>query len=305
MERVECSAVYIRRQYCGRSGFIGSVQSSSRHILNQGTRRVLEGRSAALGSSWPRLAAVPAQRPGGMLPSSWTRPVQQGGRYHTRRATQPTRVHAAETVHVEDFEKRIDYYTSAGQEVFLMSPLKDEDGRPETAPDHEDFHGLTTVGRTQQIVPTPNLGYTCDNMTLKRTKKVYTSRTCIKKTFEAKGLEYVSQLALSNCLDLLDIITWNYQNGIYLYRMTSKLFPWCSHYELEQLPDYGLIVDALAAAGELARAAGQRITNHPSHFVKLAATREHILDASIKDVEVQSKIFDLMGYAPSHWNKVR
>lgn len=148
------------------------------------------------------------------------------------------------------------------------------------------------------------LGYTCDNLLLKRTKKIHTSRGCIKKTFQEKGLAHVSQLALANCLDLLELLAWNHAHGIHLYRMTSKLFPWTGHYELEELPEYELICAALSAAGEVARAADQRITNHPSHFIKLASSNENIIDLSIKDLEVQSRVFDLMGYAPSHWNKV-
>lgn len=148
------------------------------------------------------------------------------------------------------------------------------------------------------------LGYTCDNLLLKRTRKIHTSRGCIRKTFEEKGLAHVSQLALANCLDLLELIAWNHANGIHLYRMTSKLFPWAGHYELEELPEYELICAALSAAGDVARAADQRITNHPSHFIKLASSNESIIESSIKDLEVQSRVFDLMGYTPSHWNKV-
>jgi len=150
----------------------------------------------------------------------------------------------------------------------------------------------------------PNLGYTCDNITLKRTRKLYTSRSCIRKTFESKGIEYISKIALENCLDLLEIISWNHEHEIHLYRLTSKLFPWSSEYELEDLPDYESICSCLDAAGELARAAGQRVTNHPSHFVKLAAIKDSIRQSSIKDLELQSQIFDMMGFSPSHWNKV-
>lgn len=149
-----------------------------------------------------------------------------------------------------------------------------------------------------------NLGYTCDNLQVKRSRKVYTSRNCIRKTFEEKGLKHVSGLALANTLDLLELLTWNYHNNIHLYRMTSKLFPWAGHYAIEDLPDFGTICSALGAAGELARATGQRITNHPSCYIKLASTTESITESSIKELEIQSQIFDLMGYAPSHWNKI-
>lgn len=149
-----------------------------------------------------------------------------------------------------------------------------------------------------------NFGYTCDNIALKRDRNIYTSRSCIKKTFETKGLEHVSGLALANCLDLLELIKWNHERGIHLYRMTSKLFPWAGHYELDDLPDFPTIKDALSAAGQLARAAEQRITNHPSCYIKLAATNDELVEQSVRDLEVQSRIFDLMGYEPSHENKI-
>jgi hypothetical protein len=38
-----------------------------------------------------------------------------------------------------------------------------------------------------------NLGYACINMSMG--KKVGTNRTMVKRTFEAKGLDYVSELA--------------------------------------------------------------------------------------------------------------
>jgi len=127
----------------------------------------------------------------------------------------------------------------------------------------------------------------------------------MKKTFEEKGLGHVSKLALQNCLDLLEIIAWNHEQDIQVYRMTSKIFPWAGHYALEDLPDYSLIYEALEAAGELARAAEQRITNHPSHFVKLASNRDAIIQSSITELEIQSHVFNIMGLSASPWNKVR
>jgi UV DNA damage endonuclease len=73
---------------------------------------------------------------------------------------------------------------------------------------------------------------------------------------------------------------------------------------LEQLPDFPAIADELAFAGKLARAYDQRLTFHPSHFVKLAPEGEDLLAKSIKELEVHSRVFDLMGYPPSHENKI-
>ena len=50
-----------------------------------------------------------------------------------------------------------------------------------------------------------NLGYACINMTMG--KKVTTNRTMVKRTFQAKGLDYVSELALLNAKDIVKILS--------------------------------------------------------------------------------------------------
>lgn len=71
--------------------------------------------------------------------------------------------------------------------------------------------------------------------------------------------------------------------------MTSTLLPWSSAYEMEDLPDFPAIADELAFAGQLARACKQRLTFHPSHFVKVAAPTEKLLKKSLKELEVHSQ----------------
>ena len=58
-----------------------------------------------------------------------------------------------------------------------------------------------------------NLGYACICQTL-REKGIFTNRTMRKKTFQDKGLEYVSDLALLNVKDLKTIVEWNNAKGI-------------------------------------------------------------------------------------------
>ena len=81
--------------------------------------------------------------------------------------------------------------------------------------------------------------------------------------------------------------------------MTSTLLPWSSAYEIEDLPDFPVIADELAFAGQLARAYKQRLTFHPSHFVKVAAPTEDLLKKSLKELEVHSQ-----ASLPSHGKRV-
>ena len=74
------------------------------------------------------------------------------------------------------------------------------------------------------------------------------------------------------------------------YRLSSDIFPWCTEYQLKELKDFEAISDELAFAGKLARAYDQRLTFHPSHFVKLAAETDELLNKSIKELEVHSMV---------------
>ena len=77
---------------------------------------------------------------------------------------------------------------------------------------------------------------------------------------------------------------------MYACRLSSDIFPWCTEYKLEQLKDFEAIADELAFAGKLARAYDQRLTFHPSHYVKLAAETDELLARSIKELEVHSQV---------------
>lgn len=154
-------------------------------------------------------------------------------------------------------------------------------------------------------LPVPNLGYACINSVLRAGKpSVYTNRTCVLKTFQERGLEHVSSLALANTRDLATIVQWNHEHGIRLFRMSSDIFPWASEYRLSELPDYDAICANLARVGTLATRYGQRLTYHPSHFVCLASPRDEVVRKGVHELETHSESLDLMGFAPSHRNKI-
>lgn len=145
------------------------------------------------------------------------------------------------------------------------------------------------------------VGYCCINTELQK-RKITTNRTMIQRTFKQRGLKYASELALQNSSDLIKILQWNADNNIHVFRMSSGIFPWGSEYSLTSLPDYFAIASNLARAGQLARDTGQRITAHPDHFVKLGSNKPNVVDNSIKDLELHSEVFDLMGLDASPYN---
>ena len=66
-----------------------------------------------------------------------------------------------------------------------------------------------------------NLGYACINTALSA-NKIMTNRTMRRKTFDAKGIDYVSDLALLNVKDLKTIVQWNNEMGI---KIISSFIP--------------------------------------------------------------------------------
>ena len=139
-------------------------------------------------------------------------------------------------------------------------------------------------------------GYACLNMSLCEQKpKVFCSRSMIKRTFQEKGIDYASELALANTFDLIKYVAWNNAHGVKIFRVTSCLFPWASEYRLEDLPHFESIKSNLEVAGQMARDAGQRLSMHPGQFNVLTSEKEHVVQNCITDLRIHGEIFDIMG----------
>ena len=149
------------------------------------------------------------------------------------------------------------------------------------------------------------IGYACINMELSQQKpRIYTGRSMIKRTFQARGVEYASQLGLDNTKDLYKIIKWNNENGFKFFRITSNLFPWCSEYKLQDMPDYREIKMILREIGKYVKANDMRITSHPGPFNVLTSPREHVVQNCIKDLSIHGEVFDMMGLSRTPYNKI-
>lgn len=147
-----------------------------------------------------------------------------------------------------------------------------------------------------------NLGYACINMSMG--KKVTTNRSMVKRTFEAKGVDYVSELTLLNSRDIIKILEWNRLNGIKLFRLSSELIPWGDGLDLTQLKDYKEIKFELKRAGDFAKFWGMRINSHPGPFNVLPSPNESVIQKTVADLELHGKIFDMMGLSKTPYNNI-
>jgi UV DNA damage endonuclease len=143
------------------------------------------------------------------------------------------------------------------------------------------------------------LGYCCINLSL-ADQKITANRGMIKKTFQEKGPAYCGELAHKNVQDILKILQWNLANDIYVYRMSSDIFPWMSEYEITQLPNFMEILPDMQAIGKFVIANGMRISMHPGQFDVLPSPNPAVVTKTVKDLDQHAQIMTLMGLPIDH-----
>ena len=143
------------------------------------------------------------------------------------------------------------------------------------------------------------IGYCCINLSInngvKNSDKISVNRGMTKKTFESKGLNYVSDLIQKNIEDLEKIIRWNVENNIKVYRMSSDMFPCMGFYKLEDLPNIDSISQKLKSIGNFSKDNSLRLSFHPSHFCVLSSENPRVVESTIDELNKHGIIMDLMG----------
>lgn len=149
------------------------------------------------------------------------------------------------------------------------------------------------------------IGYCCIaigiNEGLKIKDYIKVNRGMVKKTFESKGLDYVSEIIILNLKDTLKIIDYNIKNNILVYRLSSDSFSWMSEYEFSDLPNFNLIKSLMRKIGDKAKSANMRLSYHPGPFNILASERQSVIDKAILELNKHAELMDLMGLEQSHY----
>lgn len=149
------------------------------------------------------------------------------------------------------------------------------------------------------------IGYCCISIGINegRSKKdqITVNRGMIKKTFETKGLDYVYELAIKNINDFKKILEWNVKNDIFVYRMSSDMFPCIGFYKLEDLPNFGIISSKLKSIGDYAKENNIRTSYHPGPFNVLASENNSVVNKTIDELNKHAELMDMMGLEQSHY----
>ena len=152
-----------------------------------------------------------------------------------------------------------------------------------------------------------NIGYACQNMELSnlgKGKRVTMNRSCIRRTYDDKGVDYISELTLKNAYDLETLLHWNEEHDIKFFRLSSDICPWASEFDMNTMKDIKEIKQVLARAGAYAQAHSHRLTSHPGQFNVLCSPNPNVVERSITDLTIHGTIFDWMNLPRSPYAKI-
>ena len=147
------------------------------------------------------------------------------------------------------------------------------------------------------------LGLVCISEILKQKDKSLAFKTMTRKRFLELGrdaaLVELSSRILHNCKLTKQIILHCAANNISHYRISSCIAPLITdatlHISYDDLPDMQAIASALQDAGTTAQRSGISISAHPDCFNVLTSYSADVVDRSIKELNHQSYMLDLMG----------
>jgi UV DNA damage endonuclease len=137
------------------------------------------------------------------------------------------------------------------------------------------------------------------NVGKKKKEHITVNRGMVRKTFDAKGLNYVSELVIENLKDTLKVLDYNLSVGIYIYRLSSDSFPWMSEYEFSDLPNFKLIQILMTQIGDKIKSNNIRVSYHPGPFNVLASETPSVVEKTINELNKHAELMDLMGLEQS------
>jgi len=139
------------------------------------------------------------------------------------------------------------------------------------------------------------LGLCCLNMTMRsQNPTVFSSRKMIIRSIREKGIDELKRRILQNLKDTIQLIKWNEEHGIKVFRISSELFPHKTNPKVQDYT-YDFALELLKEIGETARKYNQRLTFHPGQYNVVGTP---VLDAykhTVEDLSYNADVLDLMG----------
>ena len=132
------------------------------------------------------------------------------------------------------------------------------------------------------------LQYPCQNETLSATTNRGIRLASIGHT------ERILAKIQDNLNDLEQMLLWNIDAGIQLFRIGQHLIPFASH------PDFPhewatYHTERFIQIGKLAKGAGLRLSMHPGQFINPGSPNEEVVERSLAELHYSATALDLLG----------
>ncbi|WP_223632528.1 UV DNA damage repair endonuclease UvsE [Corallococcus sp. EGB] len=138
---------------------------------------------------------------------------------------------------------------------------------------------------------TYRLGYVAQSLTL----GVSASHTCRLATATPRRLE---ALAAQNLEELEQLLRFNAEHGIQVFRIGSSLIPFGSH-PVNTLPWWKTFEGTFATLAHIARRSRQRLSLHPSPAgASLSSRHQRVRDAAIAELRYSARVLDMLEAGP-------
>lgn len=135
------------------------------------------------------------------------------------------------------------------------------------------------------------VGYACVN-----TQLPSASRTCRLKNASD---ENILSLSRQNLDALKQILLWNRENGIQLFRISSDTIPFASH-AVNTLPWWRTLKAEFAALGRIIAQFNMRVSMHPGQFTVLNSLNPKVVAASEAELEYHCRVLNALGLDRHH-----
>lgn len=148
----------------------------------------------------------------------------------------------------------------------------------------------------KEIMPGVRLGYACQNMSMPSVTAAH--RVTVKRLLGLARGEQLNQLRATvrnNLISLRQILEFNVEKKIELYRIPSEFVPLATHEITKGWNYFEEFSKEFQTLGEYIRIHGLRITLHVTQYTFLNSPKASVSQQAIEDIHYHTGILDAMG----------
>lgn len=136
------------------------------------------------------------------------------------------------------------------------------------------------------------IGYACKLIGVPNTNM----KSCILKNANSEKL---IELIKYNISSLSNIIDYNIENNIHLFRISSDIVPFGSS-EINKVKWWEIFKEELIVVGNKIKNSGMRVSLHPGQYTVLNSNNKDVVARAVDDLSYHNRILDSLGLNKEH-----